>query len=74
MAVSLRKIYTFHATVRMYAPFRVIHTVSGERTLCNRPTTGLHRLPSDPWARVGAESSTNGPCMRCLTAELASQA
>jgi len=62
-------------TVRMYAPGRVIHTVTVAtgRALCARGSEGLHRMPADPWARVGAEAGTSGPCMRCLTAELASR-
>ena len=59
-------------TQRMYAPERTIHTVAAgtDRTLCNRPTTGLHTLPTDPWARVGAEAGTKGMCLRCLSREM----
>ena len=55
--------------VRLYAPGRVIHRATSAEatvTLCRRPTTGLHTLPTDPWARVGAEAGTMGPCLRCL--------
>lgn len=60
---------------KVYYPGRVVHTVSEHtgRTLCNRGVIGLSPLPTDPWARVGAEAASNGPCMRCLSVEIATR-
>ena len=49
---------------------RVIHLAhaDGERTLCRMSAEGLRDLSTfDPWTRVGLESGSRGPCLRCMT-------
>jgi hypothetical protein len=58
--------------ITLYTPGRVTHRATdadAPQTLCHRPTVDLHPLPRDPWARVGAEAGTRGPCARCGAAE-----
>lgn len=37
------------------------------RTLCGRPTAGMHRMPADPWDAMGWRSASAGPCLRCAS-------
>lgn len=53
-----------------------VHTLAAGdmMTLCRRPAAGMLNLTSlDPWARVGMEASSTGPCMRCLHAAYPSE-